>query len=63
MPTDAAGRHPLNRRQFLARTAVGLGAAAVGTARPRRATASSSYPDWIPRSDKTAQKGGSMARP
>jgi ABC-type transport system substrate-binding protein len=64
MPTDAAGRHPLNRRQFLARTAAGLGAAAaVGTARPRRAAAASPYPEWIPRSDKSAKKGGSWARP
>ena len=64
MPTDAAGRHPLNRRQFLARAAAGLGAAAaVGTARPRRAAASSPYPEWIPRSDKPAKKGGSWARP
>jgi ABC-type transport system substrate-binding protein len=64
MPTDAAGRHPLNRRQFLAGTAAGLGAAAaVGTARPRRAAASSPYPEWIPRSDKPAKKGGSWARP
>jgi peptide/nickel transport system substrate-binding protein len=63
MPTDAAGRHPLNRRQFLARTAAGLGAAAaVGAARPRRAAAAS-YPDWIPRSDKPGKRGGSMARP
>ena len=63
MPSDAAGRHPLDRRQFLARTAAGLGAAAVvGSARPRRAAAAT-YPDWIPRSDKPAKKGGAWARP
>ena len=63
MPTDATGPHGVNRRQFLARTAAGLGAAAaVGAARPRRAAAAS-YPDWIPRSDKPGKRGGSMARP
>ena len=64
MPTDAAGRHPLDRRQFLARTVAGLGAAGVvGSMRPRRATASTSYPDWIAKSDKAPKKGGSWARP
>ena len=55
---------PMNRRQFLARSAVGLGAAAAaGSFRPRRAAAASPYPDWIARSDKPAKKGGSWTRP
>jgi peptide/nickel transport system substrate-binding protein len=55
---------PIDRRQFLARTAAGLGAAAaVGISQPRRAAASSPYPEWIAKSDKAPKKGGSWARP
>ena len=62
-PTDDAGatfaQHRLNRRQFLARTAAGLGAGAViGTPGRRKASAATpaSYSDWIPRSDKPAKQ-------
>lgn len=65
MRTDAAGRaayQPLDRRQFMTRTAAGLGAASLIGLPARRAGASSSYPDWIARSDKPAKKGGTWAR-
>jgi peptide/nickel transport system substrate-binding protein len=67
MPTDhvhpTAPRLSLNRRQFLARTAAGLGAAAaVGAAGRRPAAAAPSYPEWLPRSDKPAKSGGTMTR-
>jgi peptide/nickel transport system substrate-binding protein len=60
MPTE----HRLNRRQFLARTAAGLGAGAlIGNAGRRPALAApASYPEWILRSDKPAKRGGTMAR-
>jgi peptide/nickel transport system substrate-binding protein len=67
MPTDDVGAAPrsgLDRRQFLARTAAGVAAGAVvGTSAGRRsASAATAYPEWIPRSDKPAKRGGTMAR-
>jgi peptide/nickel transport system substrate-binding protein len=67
MLTDDAGpiapRLSLNRRQFLTRTAAGLGAAAaVGAAGRRPAAAAPTYPEWIPRSDKPAKRGGRLTR-
>ena len=52
----------VSRREFIQTSAAGLGAAALLAGRPRRASANSPYPDWIPRSDKPAKKGGSWAR-
>jgi peptide/nickel transport system substrate-binding protein len=55
-------RHPLDRRQFVARmTWGGVGAAAlVGTG--RRAFADAKYPDWIPVSTKPPRRGGSLTK-
>ena len=52
----------VNRRDFLRTTAAGLGVVSLVGLDPRRAPASAPYPDWIPRSDKPAKKGGSLAR-
>jgi peptide/nickel transport system substrate-binding protein len=53
----------LNRRDFIRTSAAGLGAAAVvGTSGRRASAAPASYPDWIPRSDKAAKRGGTIAR-
>src|SRR5690348_1888952 len=66
MRTDDAGRiahRRLNRRDFIRSTAAGLGAVAVvGRAGSWAVAATSPYADWIPRSDKPAKRGGSMAR-
>ncbi|HMH52652.1 MAG TPA: ABC transporter substrate-binding protein [Candidatus Acidoferrum sp.] len=54
---------PVNRRQFLARVAVG--AAVLGTSAPgSRASAQStvSYSDWVPASTKPPKRGGVLTR-
>jgi peptide/nickel transport system substrate-binding protein len=57
-----ARRSGVNRRDFIKTSAAGLGAAALLAGHPRRAHAASTYPDWIPRSDKPVKKGGTWAR-
>ncbi len=57
-------RRGVTRRDFLKRTAVtsaGMTALAVGAGR-KRASAASSYPDWIPASPKPPKRGGVLTR-
>src|SRR5215831_14997985 len=68
MPTDdrrqTSVRHRVSRREFLRR--VGWGAAATtaltaGAGRSR-ASADSTYPDWVAPSPKPAKRGGALTR-
>jgi ABC-type transport system substrate-binding protein len=53
----------VNRREFLARVAVGTAVVAAGTSIERAsAQLSSPYPDWIPVSPKPPKRGGSIVR-
>jgi peptide/nickel transport system substrate-binding protein len=57
-------RRGVTRRDFLKRAAVtsaGMTALAVGAGR-KRASAASSYPDWIPASPKPPKRGGVLTR-
>src|SRR5919108_4073206 len=56
-----APRPRLNRRDFVWLSAAGIGAAAIGSV-PRRARASTAYPDWIPVSTKAPRRGGALTR-
>src|SRR5437867_7025261 len=51
----------LNRRDFVRLSAAGVGAATLVSG-PRRATAASPYPDWIPASTKPPKRGGTLTR-
>src|SRR5881409_3954994 len=66
MRSDTPGRirpSRLNRREFVRISAAGVGASAlaVGAGR-KRASAASSYPDWIPASPKPPKRGGVLTR-
>src|SRR5262245_8910595 len=53
----------VNRREFLARVAIGTAVVGAGTSFSRSsAHAASPYPDWIPPSTKPPKRGGSIAR-
>jgi peptide/nickel transport system substrate-binding protein len=53
----------VNRREFLARVAIGTAVVGAGSSLgPGSARAASPYPDWIPPSTKPPKRGGSIAR-
>jgi peptide/nickel transport system substrate-binding protein len=53
----------VNRREFLARVAVGTAVVTAGTPRTRAAAQTASpYPDWIPASPKPPKRGGVLTR-
>ncbi len=68
MFTDDSGlimnRHRVTRRDFLKRVGWGAAAATALTAGPgpRRASADSPYPDWVPPSPKPPKRGGTLTR-
>jgi peptide/nickel transport system substrate-binding protein len=56
MPTS------VNRREFLARVAVGAAVLGAGTAASRASAQNTSYPDWVPASPKPPKRGGLLTR-